>query len=401
MPSSDDRHNILHVILDLELAGAQESLCTLAEHLQANDWALTVCAFRDGPLRKRIEASGVAVELLKPPRCTVSNLSLYLAEIRRIRRELLRLVKARKVSLIQTHILGPLDFLTLSLRYTTKLKGIFWTIHGIDFLPARRGRFLQTRRFISRCLYRLLANKVDGFIAVCDSVRQSVIRQLGPINNKIVVINNGVSLKRFVHPGNRPTLCTQLGIDPQARLVLSVGRLAEEKGHRYLIKAAPRVMATCPRIHFLLAGEGELREGLQALADKTGCSNRIHFLGLRNDVPDLMAVADLFVLPSLSEAMPMALLEAMGAGVPIVATAVPGIEQLITPYETGLIVPPGDSMGLTDAINLMLTHPERARKMGRSAQQYVTDNYSAEKQASEYLALYRAVLKPKRYLPAR
>ena len=119
MPSSDDRHNILHVILDLELAGAQESLCTLAENLKANDWALTVCAFRDGPLRKRIEASGVAVELLKPPRCSVSNLSLYLAEIRRIRRELLRLVKAHKVSLIQTHILGPLDFLILSLRYTS------------------------------------------------------------------------------------------------------------------------------------------------------------------------------------------------------------------------------------------------------------------------------------------
>ena len=112
-----------------------------------------------------------------------------------------------------------------------------------------------------------------------------------------------------------------------------------------------------------------------------------------------MAVADLFVLPSLSEAMPMALLEAMGAGVPVVTTAVPGMEQLIAPYETGLIVPPGDSVGLTDAINFMLTHPERARKMGRSAQQYVTDNYTAEKQASEYLALYRAVLNPKRYVP--
>jgi glycosyltransferase involved in cell wall biosynthesis len=182
-------------------------------------------------------------------------------------------------------------------------------------------------------------------------------------------------------------------------LLLSVGRLAEEKGHRYLIKAARRVVATYPRIHFLLAGEGELREGLQALADKTGCSNRIHFLGLRNDVPDLMAVADLFVLPSLSEAMPMALLEAMAAGVPIVATAVQGIEQVVTSHETGLIVPPGDSSRLADAIKLILTHPERARRMGRSAQQYVTDNYSAAKQASEYLALYRAVLTPKRFVP--
>jgi glycosyltransferase involved in cell wall biosynthesis len=175
--------------------------------------------------------------------------------------------------------------------------------------------------------------------------------------------------------------------------------LAEEKGHRYLIKAAPRVIATYPRTHFLLAGAGKLRERLQALADKTGCSNRIHFLGLRNDVPVLMAVADLFVLPSLSEAMPMALLEAMAAGVPIVATAVPGVEQVITPCETGLIVQPGDSMGLADAINLILTHPESARRMGRSARQYVTDNYSAEKQASEYLALYRAVLNRKRYVP--
>lgn len=392
MADYTDRLNVMQIILDLELAGAQEVVRTLVEYLQASGCTLTVCAFQDGPMRPEIEKLGVKVEILERPRYSIVFLPMFLAEMLRIWRELARLIETYDINVAQTHLLEVLDFLVLILRRTTKLRVVLWTVHNVDFLPTMKHRLLRPKRFVYRLLYRWTAGRVDGFIAVSDEVRESIMRQIGPIQGKVMAISNGVDVKRYERPHNKAALCHQLGLETNSFLVATIGRLTEQKGHRYLIEAATSVVSTYPDTHFLFIGDGELRDELQEQIRQSGLSYNVHFLGVRDDVPDLLAAVDLFVLPSLWEGLSIALLEAMAAGKPIVATNVSGTTQVVISGETGIVVPPGSSAALTDAIVQTLSDPARVQAMGQKAKQHVVMNFSAQKQANEHLALYRRLL---------
>jgi glycosyltransferase involved in cell wall biosynthesis len=392
MTNHSDRLNIMQLILNLERAGAQEVVRTLAEYLQDNDCTVTVCTFQDGPVRFDIEELGAKVEILSRPRYSVLFLPMFLAEMRRIRRELARLIETYRIDVAQTHILEVLDFLVLSLRHDTNLRLVLWTMQNAEFLPTHKHWLLKPKRLVYRLLYRLLASRVDGFIAVSEEVRESIIRQIGPIQDKIFTICNAVNLEPFERPGDKAALCNQLGLETHSHLVATVGRLTEQKGHCYLIDAATTVVSAYPDTHFLFIGDGELRDELQQQIQQAGLAANIHSLGIRDDVPHLLAAVDLFVLPSLWEGLSVALLEAMAAGKPIVATAVSGTTQAMTHGQTGLVVPPRDSQALAEAIVQLLSNPAQAQAMGWAAKQHVTMNYSAQKQATEHLALYRQLL---------
>jgi glycosyltransferase involved in cell wall biosynthesis len=393
MISDGDKLNVMQIILLLERAGAQEVVRTLAEYLQDNGCTVTVCTFEDGPVRLEIEKLGVKVEVLSRPRYSVVFLPMFLAEMWRIRRELARLIETYRIDVAQTHILEVLDFLVLSLRHDTNLRVVLWTIQNAEFLPTQKHWLLRPKRQVYRLLYRLLARWVDGFIAVSEKVRESIIRQIGPVQDKIFTICNAVNLKPFEGPGDKATLCNQLGLDIHSHLVATIGRLTEQKGHCYLIDAATTVVSTYPDTHFLFVGDGELKDELQQQVQQAGLSANIHFLGIRDDVPHLLAAVDLFVLPSLWEGLSVALLEGMAAGKPMVATAVSGTIQAMTHGKTGLMVPPRDSQALADAILQLLSNPTQAQAMGQAAKQHVAMNFSAQKQADEHLALYRQLLK--------
>ncbi len=399
MIENNDKLSVMQIILTLELAGAQEVVRTLAEYLQANECTVTVCAFQDGPMRAEIEKLGIKVEILNRPRYSIVFLPMFLAEMLRIRRELAQLIETYHVDIIQTHILQVLDFLVLTLRRDTNLRVVLWTMHNVEFLPEwmpdQKQWFQRAKRLIYRLLYRLLSRQVDGFIAVSDEVRQSLIRQIGPIQDKIFTVCNAVDLESFERSGNKTALCDQLGIAAHSQLVAVVGRLTEQKGHTYLIDAAQSVVSSFPDTHFLLIGEGELRDELQQQTQQARLLENVHFLGIRKDVPDLLAAIDLFVLPSLWEGLSVALLEAMAASKPIVATAVAGTTQAMTHGETGMIVPPRNSQALAGAINQLLSDPAQAQALGQAARQHVVKNYGAQKQAEEHLALYRRLLRPK------
>jgi glycosyltransferase involved in cell wall biosynthesis len=394
MTNHSDKLNVMQLILNLERAGAQEVVRTLAEYLQNNGCTVTICTFQDGPVRFEIEKLGVKVEVLNRPRYSIMFLPMFLAEMRRIRQELARLIETYQIDVAQTHILEALDFLVLSLRHDTNLRVVLWTMQNAEFLPTHKHWLLRPKRLVYRLLYRLLASRVDGFIAVSDEVRESIVKQIGPIQDKVFTTCNAVNLKPFERPGDKTALCRQLGLKAEARshLIATVGRLTEQKGHCYLIDAATTVVSAYPDAHFLFIGDGESKDELQQQVQQARLSANVHFLGIRDDVPDLLAAVDLFVLPSLWEGLSVALLEAMAAGKPIVATAVSGTVQAMTHGQTGLVVPPRDSQALANAIVQLLSKPAQAQAMGRAAKQHVTINYSAQKQANEHLALYRQLL---------
>ncbi|RLC76277.1 MAG: hypothetical protein DRJ03_19995 [Chloroflexi bacterium] len=383
---------ILHVILNLERAGAQEVVRTLAEYQRAQGCQVLVCALRDGPLRSDIEKVGARVVII--PR--MSSTPWPLRSLRypaHLCRELAKIVRKYDIVILQTHLLKALDFAALNVCRHTNLGAVFWMIHNVDFLPIASCPWLTIlKQQFQRWRYRLNAYRVDGFIAVSDQVREAILHEVGPIDSAVHAIANGVDVRRFEVSGNRAALCADLNLPSDAYLFATIGRLTEQKGHCHLIKAARDVVAAHPCAHFLLIGDGELRATLTAQAATAGIAQHVHFLGVQSDIPALLASVDAFVLPSLWEGLSIALLEAMAAAKPTIATAVSGTVDVLKDGVTGRVIPPGDSTALVAAMTQFITDSDTARELGRAAKTHVVAHYSAQIQADRHLALYQQTI---------
>ena len=397
----DDKLGVMQIVGDLEIGGAQQVVHTLVKYLAADGCRPVVCALRDGPLRRDIEQLGIEVYVLPQRRYTILAFPLFVIDMIQIWRSIAQVIDRHNVLVVQTHILRSLDFLALLLRYTTRVRVVLWTFHSSNFelsadrLLKHRWLFLPKKHGF-RLLYRWTSRLVSGFVAVSDEVKRSMLEVIGPIDDQVHVICNGVDTLRYQASGGRAETASlvrsESGLEASARLLTVVDTLREANGHRYLIQAMATIAPQCPDVHVLLVGDGELREALQAQVDELGLGERIHFLGSRLDVPRLLLASDLFVLPSLWEGLPMALLEAMASGKPCIATAVSGAKLVMIANETGLLVPPGDAQKLAQAILELLSDPARAERMGIAARQRVVQEFSAQKQAGEHLALYHRLL---------
>jgi glycosyltransferase involved in cell wall biosynthesis len=171
-----------------------------------------------------------------------------------------------------------------------------------------------------------------------------------------------------------------------------VANLRAEKGHDVLIDAAPQILEAHPDAEFVLAGEGPHRDALMERARRRGVADRIQFLGQCRDVPAVLAGADLFVLPSRSEALPNAVIEAMAAGLPVVASNVGGIPELITDGVSGVLVSPGDPRALAGAVIGVMEEPGRAVQMGREARDFVTRELGFGRLVARIEALYLSAI---------
>ena len=190
------------------------------------------------------------------------------------------------------------------------------------------------------------------------------------------VVPLGIELDRFA--SGRRVL--------DGRIVGNVARLAEQKGHRDLVAAAPRVLERHPDVRFAVAGGGELRTELEGLAEPLG--DRFELLGERSDVPDLLASFEVFAFPSHFEGLCLAVIEAQAAGVPVVATPVGGIRETVVEGETGFLVPVGDPEALAERISWCLDHAEDAQRVAAEARRRVLARFGVERMVAETLVLY-------------
>ncbi len=200
---------------------------------------------------------------------------------------------------------------------------------------------------------RYVARLVDQYFAVSHAVQDHLRDDLKIPAPKIQVIPNAIDTNHMETPCDE-ALRDEVAGDPRRRMIFLPARLEEEKNHQSLIRA----IATLPDVVCVFAGEGSLEKELRALSEQLGVADRVRFLGHRDDVPSLMAYADVFVLPSLSEGMPLSLLEAMAAGTPVVASNIPGINEVIDDQRTGLLVAPQDPDALANAIRACF-HPRK------------------------------------------
>jgi glycosyltransferase involved in cell wall biosynthesis len=234
-----------------------------------------------------------------------------------------------------------------------------------------------------------LANKL---VAVSwDILRQAADE--GVHKDRLVLIPNGVKV-----PTSDPQAAKHLrdlyvpGAD--GKFLIAVGRLTYQKAHTYLLRALPEVLKHFPLARLALIGDGVLRGELMAEAARLGISEQVYFLGVRSDVADLMAAADVFVMPSRWEGLSLALLEAMGAKLAILTTRVNGAKEALEDGKCGVIVPTEDVQALSDALIYLLGHPEQRRKLVDAAYQRFIQEYTLEKMTARYLDLLEAREKP-------
>lgn len=381
----------MHLIANLDRGGAQEVVRTLVRALPATGWRPVVATFRDGPLRAEIEAAGIPVRLLPARRHSVLSPLQAVSEVRSIRRELESAFRADDVSVVQTHLLGSLDFLVPAARGNRK-PAVLWTVHNAlldlrpDQLPADQRALLGVKRTGYRMAYRLGARLVDGFVAVSEDVAAAVAHAYRPPRDRLFMIPNGVDLERFSGRGTRAEVRATLGLAPGARVIIVVAKLFAQKGHAALLEA----LATTdlrPEDAVLFVGEGPERDRLETIA-RGRDFGFVRFLGARPDIPQLLAASDLFVLPSLWEGLPMALLEGMAAGVPVIATDVAGSRQVVVSGESGILVPPGDPAALASSMTELLANDAERSRLGRAARERVEAEFSAARQAARHADAY-------------
>jgi glycosyltransferase involved in cell wall biosynthesis len=230
----------------------------------------------------------------------------------------------------------------------------------------------------------------DRIVAVSNEVKEEMLKYKIP-GKKIRVIDNGISLERFEKRDETRKMKTLLGFEEKTRVIGTVGSLVIEKGHIYLLEAARQILDVVKDLKFLIIGDGPLRKALEEKSEELGLKKDVIFMGQRKDIPELLTAMDIFVLPSIKEGLPVALLEAMAAKRPIVATRVGAIPRVIKSKDIGLLVEPKDISGLRDALASLIDDPERMKLLARGGFGRVSMDFSSDEMCKHYLELYNEI----------
>jgi glycosyltransferase involved in cell wall biosynthesis/protein-tyrosine-phosphatase len=362
-------------------AGAEVQVATTVSYLvERSDVHVIAVLLNEGRLAGELRQLGVHVVIVDENR----NSSL------RILASLVRFLRDHDVDIVHTHrckdtVLGTIAAKVAGVPHVAR------TVHGLR-------EPLRTWQWAKYCAYEALDKATlwffaDRIIAVSWRMAET-LRRAGYKWSAITHIHNGLDLRRVKPARSRHEVRSELGIDPDAVLIGTVGRLSPVKGHADLLRAARVILQKERAARFLIVGGGPLRDELVALADELGVKRECVFAGARADVYDLISAMDIFVLPSLDEGIPMALLEAMALGSPVVATRVGGVPEVIQHGETGLLVAPRDEHALAEACLELAFAPDRAQTLGARAKRVVEEEFSHEKNGQALVDMYRYVMRP-------
>jgi len=280
-----------------------------------------------------------------------------------------------------------------------------WTCVAARALAGRRTPLVYTRNntkavrphAANRWLY---GRQIDHLIVASRTVleRYAPFLEGGTLSDRRISVVHGTYRPDQFHRGlDRGAARARLGFGPATPLIGVVGRLVRDKGHAVLFRAAVEILKRRPEVRFLLVGTGTLEGELRRLAGDLGIDGAVHFLGFREDIPEITAALDVSVLPSVDcDASPAVLKEALACGVPAVASDIGGAAEILREGVTGLVVPPDDPRRLAEAILSLVEDPERAREMGRIGSGDVAERFPPSRLAAETLAVYRGVLERRR-----
>ena len=267
--------------------------------------------------------------------------------------------------------------------------GIACRLEGLPVVHSRRIDNPEPRWMVAT-KYRLH----DRVIAISEGIGRVLLAE-GLPPSRLRVVRSAVEVQVFERPCNRNLLATELGIPVQARPIGVVAQLIERKGHRFLIDALPPLIAEFPALCLGLFGKGPLEQDLQRRISDAGVEGHVRFAGFREDLPYLLPCLELLAHPATMEGLGVSLLQAASAGIPIVASDTGGMPEAVRHRRNGLLVPPGDTRALAEAVATLLRDRELARNMGRAGTELMRAEFSVNRMVEGNLAIYRELLQEK------
>jgi glycosyltransferase involved in cell wall biosynthesis len=384
MEGADSKRVHLMMITDeIGVGGAEQVVLDLSESIDPVRFRRTVC------LTRSIEACDPSDEFHSLARAEqLRSAGVQLIELGRQSRanlwawpRLLRFMRSEKVAIVHSHKFGS-NFWGAVTGALTRTPVVIAHEHTWSF----EGQ--PMRRVIDRSTSRI----VDAMIAVSEPDRQKMIEIVGIRPDRVVYIPNGVRPPR---QGDGRAVRHAEGIPDDAPVLVSVGNLRAQKAYDVMLEALAIVLRDFPDVRLLIAGGGGQAESLRALAGRLGIDDSVSFLGVRGDVPDVLAAADIAVTSSDFEGSPLAAMEYLGAGLPVVATNVGGMPELVIPKLNGTLVPRRDPAALAAAICELIANPHLAREMGEKGRLRHKTEFSLDAMVARIEALYADLLASK------
>ncbi len=372
---------LLHVVGDSRFGGAGRIILGLGQAAQAQGWQVDVLA-TDPVFQRSIREQGLRVVDLDVIRREIRP-SWDLAGLFR----LYRFLKQERYRLVHTHT-SKGGFVGRLAAQLAGVPAIVHTVHGFAFAEESPAAV----RWFYSALERLAAPWCDRLVSVSEFHKDWALALRICDASRIIAIPNGIT-----PPVRNPEIAPaevrrRMGVADDDLLILTMARLAADKGLEYLIEAAGSLPPGLRRVRLAIAGEGPVRTSLEKAARKRGVMDSVIFLGFREDVGDLLAACDLVALPSLREGLSIALLEAMSAGKPIIATSIGSHRELASQAEIALLVPPADSHALRDAIVRMAGDPALMTRLGATARWLFERHYTEGRMLDAYMRVYSALM---------
>jgi glycosyltransferase involved in cell wall biosynthesis len=357
-------------ITELEVGGAERCLAELATRLDRQRFAPRVYVLAPHPpeakaaLAERLVQAGVPLVF-----CGGQGV----ADVPRTIGRLAGALRADRIELLQCFLFHA-NVLGAIAAGRAGVARLCWGVRVAE--PQRRWRDWAARRLVGR---------VDRHVCVSRDVAAFWVRRMRIPPERATVIPNGVDLSR-TRPA--PLNLATLGLPADARVLACVGRIDAQKNTAWLVELAPQLLAGLPGRHLLLVGQGPLLPSLRARAERLGVADRVHFAGWRPDVPAILAASEMLLLPSRWEGMPNVVLEAMAAGLPVVATAAEGVRELLGPEAGCQIVPHGDAAAFVQAVSRLARDAALRAELGKQNQRRAAEHFSLEAMVRRYEALF-------------
>jgi sugar transferase (PEP-CTERM/EpsH1 system associated) len=374
------KYKILHVVLSMETGGLENGIVNLVNNADNDRFMVDVLCLREkGTLADRIHNpnSQIIFDGNQDPSLLTAIKKIY---------------KACKDG--QYHIVHSHGFTTMLASYlATKLTNTAVMMNG------EHGT-LYYSSFKQRLLQKWLFRSMDINLTVSSELKSKIQQEFSLSLDNFKPIINGVDSHVF-KPELSSTIRSELNILDQDIIIGSVGRLVSVKNYPSLIKAFSQVYKNNAHTHLVLAGDGHERSALEQLTDQLNLKNRIHFLGSRDDIPNVMNGFDLFVLPSFSEGLSNTLLEAMSCGVPVIASHVGGNPEIVKTDVSGFLYPSDDVNALAELLSTLCNSPSHIKKLSVLARKHIVNNYSLMSMVNNYETVYEQQLSTKNVTPTK
>jgi len=364
---------VAQLVTELDPGGAERVVHDIATGLDPRRFEPLVISVRPatGDVAGWLASAGVPVRSLE------SRGRLGLGDSRR----LARILSEERVEILHAHLVRAIH-LGAKAGNRAGVPAVVATVHDIQRMLGRL-RLGAMRR---------AARRLDAVACVSEAARADLVARVGVAPGRARVIPNGVAPARFEGPFDRDATRRSLGVGDDAFVVISLGRLRREKGHDTALRAMVDIARAEPKARLVVVGDGPERARLERLSSRLGLGGRAVFAGQREDVGAVLAAADCMVAPSRYEGFGLAAAEAMAAGLPVVASDVDALPELIEDGVSGILVGPGDPDALARSVIAILRDGDLARALGAAARERVRERFTLDKMLRSYEALYEDVL---------